>query len=128
MKTSLAKYEIEYKDADVILFEPGRDDADMFFTNVFSYADRKRLSEQAYRKTREELLRRHDELAPKLARHGVTINLDVLTDPHRSLARRMGRLKRRRAGRMGLTALRLSDTLDELARAVRRMQRAPGAA
>jgi hypothetical protein len=74
------------------------------------------------------LLRRHDELAPKLARHGVTINLDVLTDPHRSLARRMGRLKRRRAGRMGLTALRLSDTLDELARAVRRMQRAPGAA
>jgi hypothetical protein len=62
----------------------------MFFTNIFSYADRKRLSEQAYRKTREELLRRHDELAPKLARHGVSINLDVLTDPHRSLARRMG--------------------------------------
>ena len=79
MKTGLAKYDIEYKDADVILFEPGRDDADMFFTNIFSYADRKRLSEQAYRKTREELLRRHDELAPKLARHGVSINLDVLT-------------------------------------------------
>jgi NTE family protein len=65
MKTGLAKYDIEYKDADVILFEPSRDDADMFFTNIFSYADRKRLSEQAYRKTREELLRRHDELAPK---------------------------------------------------------------
>jgi predicted acylesterase/phospholipase RssA len=127
MKTSLAKYEIEYKDADVILFEPGRDDADMFFTNVFSYADRKRLSEQAYRKTREELLRRHDELAPKLARHGVTINLGVLRDPHRSLARRMGRLKRHRARNMGLTALRLSDTLDDLARAVRRMQRRPRA-
>jgi NTE family protein len=128
MKTSLAKYEIEYKDADVILFEPGRDDADMFFTNVFSYADRKRLSEQAYRKTREELLRRHDELAPKLARHGVTINLGVLTDPHRSLARRMGHLKRDRARNMGLTALRLSDTLDDLARAVRRLQHKPRAA
>ncbi len=122
MKTGLAKYDIEYKDADVILFEPGRDDADMFFTNIFSYADRKRLSEQAYRKTREELLRRHDELAPKLARHGVRINLRVLTDPHRSLARRMGHLKRQRARTMGLTALRLSDTLDDLARAVRRMQ------
>jgi NTE family protein len=97
----------------------------MFFTNMFSYADRKRLSEQAYRKTREELLRRHDELAPKLARHGVSINLDVLTDPHRSLARRMGQLKRHRARNMGLTALRLSDTLDDLARAVRRMQRRP---
>ena len=128
MKTGLAKYDIEYKDADVILFEPSRDDADMFFTNIFSYADRKRLSEQAYRKTREELRRRHDELAPKLARHGVTINLDVLADPHRSLARRMGQLQRQRARNMGLTALGLSDTLDELARAVRRMQSRPGAA
>lgn len=124
MKTGLAKYDIEYKDADVILFEPSPDDADMFFTNMFSYADRKRLSEQAYRKTREELLRRHDELAPKLARHGVSINRAVLTDPHRSLARRMARLKRSRARAMGLTALRLSDTLDELARALKRLHHA----
>ena len=123
MKTGLAKYGIEYRDADVILFEPGRDDADMFFTNIFSYADRKRLSEQAYRKTREELLRRHDELAPKFARHGVTINRAVLEGPHRSLSRRMGRLRRRRAGLMGLTALRLSDTLDDLASAVGRLRR-----
>ena len=124
MKTGLAKYEIEYKDADVILFEPGSDDADMFFTNMFSYADRKRLSERAYRKTREELLRRHDELAPKLARHGVAINRAVLEDPHRSLARCMARLKRRRAGAMGLTALRLSDTLDDLALGLRRLRHA----
>lgn len=122
METGLAKYDIEYKDADVILFEPHRDDADMFFTNMFSYADRKRLSEQAYRNTREELLRRYDELAPKLARHGVSINRTVLDDPHRSLARRMGQLKRRRAGAMGLTALRLSDTLDNLAQGLKRMQ------
>jgi predicted acylesterase/phospholipase RssA len=122
MKTGLAKYDIEYKDADVILFEPGSDDADMFFTNMFSYADRKRLSEQAYRKTREELLRRYDELAPKLARHGVSINRAVLAEPHRSLARRMAPLKRHRARGMGLTALRLSDTLDDLARALKRLQ------
>ena len=122
MKTGLAKYDIEYKDADVILFEPAPDDADMFFTNMFSYADRKRLSEQAYRKTRDELLRRYDELAPKLARHGVSINRAVLAEPHRSLARRMARLKRHRAGAMGLTALRLSDTLDDLARALKRRQ------
>jgi len=122
METGLAKYDIEYKDADVILFEPSRDDADMFFTNMFSYADRKRLSEQAYRKTRDELLRRYDELAPKLARHGVSINLAVLADPQRSLARRMARLKRRRARGMGLTALRLSDVLDDLAQALKRLQ------
>jgi NTE family protein len=119
MKTGLAKYDIEYKDADVILFEPSRDDADMFFTNIFSYADRKRLSEQAYRKTREELLRRHDELAPKLARHGVSINL-ARTHRCRTVPWRgaWGSLKRHRARNMGLAALRLSDTLDDLARAV----------
>ena len=124
MKTGLAKYAIEYKDADVILFEPSPDDADMFFTNMFSYADRKRLSEQAYRKTRNELLRRYDELAPKLARHGVTINRTVLADQQRSLARRMARLKRSRARSMGLTALRLSDTLDDLALALKRLKHA----
>jgi hypothetical protein len=123
MKTGLAKYDIEYRDADVILFEPSPDDADMFFTNVFSYADRRRLSELAYRRTREELLRRHDELAPKLARHGVSINRAVLADPHRTLARRMARLKRSRARSMGLTALRLSDTLDALAIALKRLGR-----
>jgi NTE family protein len=126
MKTGLAKYDIEYKDADVILFEPSRDDADMFFTNMFSYADRKRLSEQAYRKTREELLRRHDELAPKLARHGVTSTSRY--SPTRTVRWRgaWGSLKRHRARNMGLTALRLSDTLDDLARAVRRCRRSPG--
>lgn len=122
MESGLARYDIEYKDADVILFEPNRDDADMFFSNMFSYADRRRLSELAYRRTREELLRRHDELAPKLARHGVTINRAILADPHRSLARRMARLTHRRAGAMGLTALRLSDTLDELSRAIKRLR------
>ena len=124
MKTGLAKYAIEYKDADVILFEPSPDDADMFFTNMFSYADRTRLSEQAYHKTREELLRRHDELAPKLARHGISINRAVLADPRRSLARRMASLKRSRARSMGLTALRLSDTLDVLELALKRLHRA----
>lgn len=122
METGLARYDIEYPDADVILFEPHRDDADMFFTNMFSYSDRKRLSERAYRKTREDLLRRYDELAPKFGRHGVAINRAVLTDPHRSLARRMGQLKRRRVGALGLTALRLSDTLDDLERILRHLR------
>lgn len=122
METGLAKYDIEYKDADVILFEPHRDDSDMFFTNMFSYSDRKRLTERAYRNTRDELLRRYDELTPKLARHGVAINRAVLADPHRSLARRMGQLKRRRASTLGLTALNLSDTLDDLAQILSRLQ------
>jgi predicted acylesterase/phospholipase RssA len=122
LEAGLAKYDIEYKDADIILFEPSRDDYDMFFTNMFSYADRRRLSEQAYRKTRDELLRRYDELAPRLARHGVSINRAVLLDPHRSLTRRMARLRHRQATSMGLAALHLSDTLDDLGATLRRLQ------
>lgn len=124
MQVGIAKYEIEYQDADVILFEPNRDDDDMFFTNMFSYSGRKRLSEHAYRKTREELLRRHDELAPKLARHGIGIRREVLLDPQRTLARHMALLKRKRARGMGRSALQLSDTLDELTRALNRLQAA----
>lgn len=128
MRVGIAKYDIEYKDADVILFEPNRDDADMFFTNMFSYGDRKRLSEHAYRKTREELLRRHDELAPRLARHGIRMRLDVLNDRGRTLSRQMARLKRQRAGVMGRAALDLSQTLDELERSMARIQRGSGPA
>jgi len=85
MKVGMGKYATEFKDADVVLFEANRDDADMFFTNVFSYASRRRLSEHAYQKTRAELLRRKDELAPVLARHGIRIRLDVLRDETRRL-------------------------------------------
>lgn len=121
MQVGIAKYEIEYKDADVILFEPNSDDADMFFTNIFSYSGRKRLSEHAYRKTRQELLRRYDELAPKLARHGIRIRRDALLDERRTLARQMASLRLRRARAMGSTAMALSDTLDRLAHAVGRL-------
>jgi predicted acylesterase/phospholipase RssA len=122
MQVGIANYEHEFKGADVILFEPRPDDDDMFFTNMFSYAGRQWLSEHVYHRTREELLRRHDELAPKLARHGVHIRREVLTDPDRTLKRHLAQLKRRRARALGLHALQLSDTLDELNRAVNRLQ------
>ncbi len=122
MQVGIAKYEMEYTNADVILFEPNSDDDDMFFTNMFSYSGRKRLSEHAYRKTRQELLRRYDELAPKLARHGIGIRREVLLDPKRTLARHMAMLQRKRAGGMGRSALQLSDALDELTRAINRLK------
>jgi predicted acylesterase/phospholipase RssA len=124
MQTGIAKYELEYKNADVVLFEPSSDDDDMFFTNLFSYSGRKRLSEHAYRNTRAELLRRYDELLPKFARHGVSIRREVLLDPQRSLKRQLAHLQRSRSGPMGHSALKLSDTLDELTRAIHRLQAA----
>jgi predicted acylesterase/phospholipase RssA len=124
MQVGLAKYEADFRGVDVILFEPAADDVDMFFTNVFSYSGRRRLSEHAYRSTRLELKRRYAELAPKLARHGVRIRTDVLHDESRTISRHLARLNRRRAGAMGQTALRLASTLDELSRAVNRLKAA----
>jgi predicted acylesterase/phospholipase RssA len=85
MQTAMGQYSTQYPDADIVLLEPAQDDPDMFFVNVFSYADRRRLCEHAYQYTRQELLRRADELAPVLARHGLALDLEVLADPQRRL-------------------------------------------
>jgi len=115
MHVGLARYRTEFPDADIVLFEPARDDADMFFANVFSYADRRRLSEHAYQRTRAELRRRHDELQPIFARHGVTIDQSVLADPHRRLATHP-RASRRQPpfDDDGGAARQLNHTLDRL--------------
>ena len=82
----MEKYRQQYPDADVLLFEPDREDADMFFANIFSYAHREQLCDAAYRSTRRNLLARRALLAPLLARHGVRLNLERLNDARRSIA------------------------------------------
>ena len=37
MKVGMEKYRKQYPHADVVLFEPDREDADMFFASIFSY-------------------------------------------------------------------------------------------
>ena len=85
MKVGMDRYAHEFPDADIVLFEPARDDAEIFFANVFSYADRRRLAEHAYSYTRAELRRRAAELAPIFERHGVRLNHAALADPDRRL-------------------------------------------
>ena len=85
MRTGMDRYRHEFQGRDVVLFEPTRDDADMFFTNVFSYRGRSRLCEHAYQRTRSDLYRRRHELRPIFARHGIELNLGVLKDHSRSL-------------------------------------------
>ena len=78
MRVGMERYAREFPDADVVLFEPAQDDEVIFFANMFSYADRRRLAEHAYRHTLNELRRRADELGPILARHGVELDRSVL--------------------------------------------------
>jgi NTE family protein len=85
MGAGLSAYETRYTDRDVLVFEPRRDDYTMFFSNVFSFSNRKDVCEHAYRSTRRKLWRNRRRLEPVLARHGITLRTDVLEDTDRDL-------------------------------------------
>ena len=85
MQASFARYATDCPGLDLVMFEPDRADTELFFTNIFSYASRRRLCEHAYQRTRADLLARGETLAPILARHGVHLRLDVLRDSTRTL-------------------------------------------
>ncbi len=108
MRTGMDRYRLEFKGKDVVLFEPTRDDVDMFFTNVFSYRGRRRLCEHAYQRTRSELYRRRHELRPILERHGIGLNLGVLKDHSRSL------LSHKRRPDLATSAAALESSLRDL--------------
>ncbi|HSO07845.1 MAG TPA: patatin-like phospholipase family protein [Pelomicrobium sp.] len=102
MQVGMSRYDSQYRNAHVILFEPSPDDAEMFFTNVFSYANRRLIWEHAYARTREDLLRRRAELKPKLARHGIRLRAEALAPLPA------------RAEPMDATLARLAGALDRL--------------
>ena len=108
MRTGMERYRLEFKGKDVVLFEPTRDDVDMFFTNVFSYRGRRRLCEHAYQRTRSELYRRRHELRPILERRGIGLNLAVLKDHSRSL------LSHKRRPDLATSAAALDSSLHDL--------------
>ena len=106
LELGFKQYERSYPDTDIVLIEPDQRDAELFFANTFSYRQRRELAEHAYQQTRQMLRERRAQLAPKLARHGVRIDTDVLNDTERHLLRPL-----RSAN---ATAQRLHATLDEL--------------
>jgi len=84
MQVGMRTYQKTYPTADVLLFAPDRGDDELFFKNVFRYAERKRLAEHAYQRTRRDLRACADALEPLLARHGIRLRRDVLEDRSRT--------------------------------------------
>ncbi len=116
MLVGMAGYQSRYPHADILLFEPDRDDAQMFFANVFRYADRRKLVDHAYQRARNDLRRNAGLLRPVLERHGLALNMGVLRDRHRSF-----HLALERQRRANINVLRdLGRTLDRLERLVAR--------
>lgn len=95
MQVGMRTYKLDYPHADVLLFEPDCGDEEMFFQNVFSYADRKRLAERAYQRTRRDMLAQADGLEKMLGRHGLGLRRDVLRDRSRTFAEAVQERRRR---------------------------------
>jgi len=115
MLVGMRTYKQSYPNTDVLLFEPDRGDDELFFKNVFRYADRKRLAEHAYQRTRRDLARQADALEPLLARHGIRLKRDVLYDRSRTFSGAVQERARRMkpvTGALHRTLDRLESTLD----------------
>jgi len=113
MGAGLAAYETRYTDKDVLVFEPRRDDYDMFFTNVFSFSNRKAVCEHAYNSTRRKLWRNRARLEPILARNGLRLRTEDLEDQDRDLWESV-RLHARRPRSTSPVTLRLEKVLAKI--------------
>ncbi len=118
LRTGMRAYADKYPHADVLLFEPDRDDYRMFFTNIFAFSARRDLVDHAYRATRHDLLTRYAELAPVFARRGLELSREVLADPSRDVWRGVG-LPQDGRPESGNALARLDGALDRLERLLR---------
>jgi predicted acylesterase/phospholipase RssA len=118
MKVGMASYRSRYPAADLLLLEPDRHDDKFFFSNVFRYADRRRLVNHAYRMTRRDLLRQSDSLGRVLRRHGMRLRMEVL----RARTRTFSSASAERMGRSRQVTQRLGAALDRLERTLGRRQ------
>lgn len=116
LHVTMSRYGKEFPDSDVVLFEPCGGDEKIFFTNVFSYADRDRLSEIGFQTTRSDILHRYDAIAPVFARHGLEIERERLADKDRTLVQAVSDGKHNRLHSIGQITTQLGETLDRLER------------
>jgi NTE family protein len=111
LEKSLESYAATYRDARLIVLEPSKGDADLFFSNIFSYSNRRRVAEHAYQHTRAQLLEKIDVLAPLFAQYDVRMNERALRDPKRKLLPTAKKLQR---GDTGAAMGKLGHALDSL--------------
>lgn len=129
MRAGLAQYAKEYPGSQIVMFEPTRDDAKMFFSNVFSFQTRRMVCEHAYQMTRRDLLKRYDALSEQLRPFGVRIRKEVLEDDQRTISTSLygemlplyvakNRAGKSRFGKLGSTLEQVSDLLHGSSRRV----------
>lgn len=113
MELGMKHYTHAYPHTDIILIEPDHRDPELYLANTFSYSERRHLAEHAYQQTRQLLRSRKTGLSAKLARHGISLNHDVLDDPRRHLS-----APPQARTRIGQAIAMLQDVMDDLSETV----------
>ena len=80
LEVGMRRYDERYPDAHVLLFEPARDEYQMFFSDIFTLGSRRHVVELAWLATRRDLRRRAPQLDPLLRHHGMRLRPEVLED------------------------------------------------
>lgn len=111
VEVGMASYAAAYPESDIFLFEPSQADAEMFFTNLFSTTNRRRICENAYQHTRRMLWQNRADIGRKLKRHGLRLKHSVLQDASLTLVKNSPRPKKDR-----YAVASLNTTLDKLER------------
>lgn len=85
LETGFRRYHLTHPGRDTILIEPRLEEKALFFSNVFSFANRRDVCEQAYRGTRAWLMAEADTLDAVLSRHGLALDREHLAGPGSNL-------------------------------------------
>lgn len=85
VQVGLEKYARQYPETDQLVMEPDEDDGRMFFTSVFSYDNRLRVCEYAFKATLKDLRDRRAQLGPLFAKHGLRLRDEILDAPNLSI-------------------------------------------
>lgn len=117
MQVGLARYPQQYPNIDQAVFEPNAADRELFYTNVFSFSARRRISQLAYRNTLTDLRQRRSEFEPVLAKHGIRLREEVIADRPRSIIAHLPP-----APRLTDTTARLGRALDEIEHRLQRQR------
>ena len=86
LRSGMRALERDFPDTSVLLIEPTRSDADLFFSSAFSFKARKRICENAYLMTRATIRERASEFEKILQPAGVRIRHAILDDETRTLS------------------------------------------
>ncbi len=124
-----------HPEVDIILIEPRRDDAVMFDDNTMRYHTRLRIARHAFESVAAYLIEHYEHYCVLLARHGIGMNLDRLTQSLDGL-KRAGNDPRAVQAAMTLDSLLpatpihnapvdLAQTLAELDRLLKRIEHHP---